>query len=121
VSQVDSFGYRTLAGFHWICMFSQDLDFGLNLVSKECFFVTFRVFPSLLFSFANRLFGTWRISGPSFVLSSLPPFLIGLFTLFGTPWAKGGVLARDLARLLVWHSGAYSPQRPKAAGMRPVV
>jgi hypothetical protein len=27
-----------------------------------------------------------------------------LFTLFGTPWAKGGVLARDLARWFVWLS-----------------
>jgi len=30
------------------------------------------------------------------------------------------MLARDLARWLVWRSGAYSPRRPKAAGMRPV-
>jgi len=30
------------------------------------------------------------------------------------------LLARDLARWLVWLSGAYSPHRPKAAGMRPV-
>jgi hypothetical protein len=30
------------------------------------------------------------------------------------------LLARGLARWLVWRSGAYSPQRPKAAGMRPV-
>jgi hypothetical protein len=30
------------------------------------------------------------------------------------------LLARDLARWLVWRSGAYSPRRPKAAGMRPV-
>jgi hypothetical protein len=30
------------------------------------------------------------------------------------------MLARDLARWLVWRSGAYSLRRPKAAGMRPV-
>jgi len=30
------------------------------------------------------------------------------------------VLARDLARWLLWRMGAYSPRRPKAAGMRPV-
>jgi hypothetical protein len=30
------------------------------------------------------------------------------------------VLARDLARWLVWRSGGYSPHRPKAAGMKPV-
>jgi len=30
------------------------------------------------------------------------------------------MLARDLARWLLWRMGAYSPQRPKAAGMRPV-
>jgi len=75
---------------------------GLDLVSGECFFVRVQVFPYLSFSFVNRLFGTWRISGPSFVFSSLLPFLIGLFTLVGTPWAKGGVLARDLARWLLW-------------------
>jgi len=33
------------------------------------------------------------------------------------PWP---MLVRDLARGLVWRSGAYSPQRPMAAGMRPV-
>jgi len=61
----------------------------------------FRSFPiclSLLcVSFVNRLFGTRRIAGPLVVVSSLLHFLIRLFTLFGTPWAKGGVLARDLA------------------------
>jgi len=65
---------------------------GLDLVLGECFCVRVQVFPYLFCSFVNRLFGTWRISGPSFVFSSLPPFLIGLSTLFGTPWAKGGVL-----------------------------
>jgi hypothetical protein len=70
---------------------------GLDLVSGECFFVRVQVFPYLSFSFVNRLCGTWRISGPSYVFPSLPPFVIGLFTLFGTPWAKGGVLAWDLA------------------------
>jgi len=30
------------------------------------------------------------------------------------------LLARDLARWLVWRSGAVSPRRPKSAGMRPV-
>ena len=30
------------------------------------------------------------------------------------------LLARDLARWLEWRLGAYSPQRSKAAGMRPV-
>jgi hypothetical protein len=76
-------------------------------------------FPSFFFSFVNRLFGTWRILGPLFVFSSLPPFLLGLFTLFGTPWAKGGVLARDLARWLLWRMGAYSPQRPPLASPAP--
>jgi len=33
---------------------------------------------------------------------------------------EGHMLARDLARWLVWRWGAYSPRRPKAAGMRPV-
>jgi len=33
---------------------------------------------------------------------------------------SGELLARDLARWLLWRSGAFSPQRPKAAGMRPV-
>jgi hypothetical protein len=70
------------------------LALGLDLVSGECFCVSVQVFPYLPISFANRLFGTWRISGPSFVFSSLPPFLIGLSTLFGTPWAKGGVLTK---------------------------
>jgi len=36
----------------------------------------------------------------------------------GGPW--GPLLARDLARWLLWRMGAYSPRRPKAAGMRPV-
>jgi hypothetical protein len=40
---------------------------GLDLVSGECFFVRVQVFPYLssssLFSFVNRLFGTWRIQG----------------------------------------------------------
>ena len=76
--------------------------------------------PLLSFSFVNRLFGTWRISGPSFVFSSLPPFPIGLSTLFGTPWAKVGVLARDLARWLGWRMGAYSPQRPPLASPAPM-
>ena len=53
-----------------------------------------QVFPYLSFSFVNRLFGTWRISGPSFVFSSLPPFLIGLSTVFGMPGAKEGVLTK---------------------------
>jgi len=66
----------------------------LDLVSGECFIVRVQVFPYLSFSFVNRLFGTWRISWPSFVFSSLLPFLIGLSTLFGTPWAKGGVLTK---------------------------
>jgi hypothetical protein len=73
---------------------------GLDLVSGECFFVRVQVFPYLSFSFVNRLFGTWRIQGLRLFSLSLSPFLIGLFTLFGTPWAKGGVLARDLARWL---------------------
>jgi len=30
------------------------------------------------------------------------------------------MLARDLARWLMWRMGAYSPRRPKAAGMRTV-
>jgi len=30
------------------------------------------------------------------------------------------MLARDLARWLVWHSGAYNPHWPMAAGMTPV-
>ena len=34
--------------------------------------------------------------------------------------AADGLLARDLARWLVWRSEAYSPKRPMAAGMRPV-
>jgi hypothetical protein len=93
----------------------------LDLVSGECFFVRVQVFPYLSFSFVNRLFGTRRISGPSFVFSSLPPFLLGLFTLFGTPWAKGGVLARDLARWLLWRMGAYSPQRPPLASPAPML
>jgi len=59
-------------------------------------------------------------SGPSFVFFSLSPFLIGRFTLFGTPGAKGEVLARDLARCIVWRSGAFRPRQPNAAGMRPV-
>jgi hypothetical protein len=66
----------------------------LDLVSEDCFCVRVQVFPYLSFSFVTRLFGTWRISGPLFVFSSLPPFLIGLSTLFGTPWAKGGVLTK---------------------------
>jgi hypothetical protein len=40
-------------------------------------------------------------------------------------WANGKlealVLARDLARRLVWRSGAYSPHRPKAAMVMVVV
>ena len=68
-----------------------------------------QVFPlsSLPFSFllfCQQVVWDLEDSGPSFVFSFLPPFLIGLFTLFGTPWAKGGVLARDLARWLVWLS-----------------
>jgi hypothetical protein len=50
---------------------------GLDLVSGECFFVRVQGFPYLSLSFVNRLFGTWRILGPSFVFSSLSPFLIG--------------------------------------------
>ena len=70
------------------------LALGMDLVSGECFCVRVEVFPYPSFSFVKRLFGTWRISGPSFVFSSIPPFLNGLSTLFGTPWAKGGVLTK---------------------------
>jgi len=67
------FGYGIWAGLCWICIFAS----GLDLVSGECFFVRVQVFPYLSFSFVNRLFGTWRISGPSFDFPSLPPFVIG--------------------------------------------
>jgi hypothetical protein len=91
---------------------------GLDLVSGECSFVRVQVFPYLSFSFVNRLCGTWE-DFRAFVCS-LPPYVIGLFTMFGTPWAKGGVLERDLARWLVWRMGACSPHRSNAAGIRPV-
>jgi hypothetical protein len=107
------FRMRDLGRTFWICI----LSLGLGLVSEECYFGRVQVIPYLSFSFVDRLFGTWRISWPSFVFSSLPLFLIGLFTLFGTPWAKGGVLARDLARWLVWRSGACGPHRPPPAPM----
>jgi hypothetical protein len=42
------FGYGIWAGLRWICIFSQGFDLSLDLVSKECFFVAFWVFPSLL-------------------------------------------------------------------------
>jgi len=80
----------------------------------------FRSFPIFLSLLSTGYLGLGRISGPSFVFPSLPPFVIGLFTLFGTPWAKGGVLARDLARWLLWRMGACSPHQSKAAGIRPV-
>ena len=81
----------------------------------------FRSFPIFLplvffFSFVNRLFGTWRIQGLVCFLFS-PALLIGLFTLFGTPWAKGGVSARDLARWLVWRSAKGFGH--EAGGLRP--
>jgi len=83
-----------------------------------------QVFPlsSLPFSFllfCQQVIWDLEDSGPLFVFSSLPPFPIGLSTLFGTPWAKGGVLARDLARWLLWRMGAYSPQRPPLASPAP--
>jgi len=60
--------------------------------------------PFSLLLFCQQVVWDLEDSGPLFVFSSLPPFLIGLSILFGTPWAKGGVLARDLARWLVWLS-----------------
>ena len=89
--------------------------FGLRGVFICCVFGSFLPFTLLLF--CQQVVWDLEDSGPSFVFSSLPPFLIGLFTLFGTPWAKGGVLARNLARWLVWRSGAYSPHRPPPAPM----
>jgi hypothetical protein len=91
-----------------MCMISQDLDLSVSLLRFRV-----QVFPYLSFSFVNRLFGTWRISGPSFVFSSLPPFLIGLSTLFGMPWARGGVLARDLAWWLTAPIGLACPHQPR--------
>jgi hypothetical protein len=43
-----------------------------------------------------------------------------LLTLFVTPWAKGRVLAWDLAQWLLWRMWACSPHRSKVAGIRPV-
>jgi len=54
-SQVDSFGYRTLARFDWIYMFSHDLDSGLNLVSKERFFCYVSGLPFSLVLFCQQV------------------------------------------------------------------
>jgi len=74
--------------------------FGLQGVFICCVFGSFLPFYLLLF--CQQVVWDLEDSGPLFIFYSLSPFLIGLFTLFGTPWANGGVLARDLARWLLW-------------------
>jgi len=78
----------------------------LDLVSRECFFTVFLgsalslyCLPFSLLLFCQQVVWDLEDSGPLFVFSSLPPFLVGVFIWIGTPWAKGGMLARDMARM----------------------
>jgi len=114
------------------------MEFGQDFIRCVCFFRSWTwiwiwsrgsifllhfgsFLPFSFFLFCQKIVWDLEDSGPSFVFSSLPPFPIGLSTLFGTPWAKGGVLARDLARWLLWRMGAYSPQRPPLASPAPML
>jgi hypothetical protein len=107
--------------FLWLGL---EFGFGFWGVFLYCIlgFRSFPNFPSILFASLLSA-GYWDLedSGPSFVFSSLPPNQIGLSTLFGTPRAKGGALARDLAQWLFWclaqglgmRPGAYAPHWPR--------
>jgi len=62
--------------------------------NTKCFFVKVQVFSLSSFLFCQQVI--WNLEDFRAFVCFLfsPPILIGLFTLFGTPWAKGGVLAR---------------------------
>jgi len=88
---------------------------GLDLVSGECFFVAFWVFPSLVSSslLSTGYLGLGGFQGLSFVFSSLPPFLLVCPLCLERLGLKGECWHG------IWPDGICGVW-PKAAGMRPV-
>jgi len=104
------FGYGIWAGLCWICMYA----LGLDLVSGECFFVSFWVFPSLL----SSLLSTGYLG-----LGGFRAFVCFLFSTALSTWFVHFVWNALGQRGECWHGiwpDGFCGFRPTAADMRPV-